>query len=81
MQQAQAELIDLDFYCDLLAESEEVEIVQDGELNLHRIIHPRRGFLTAMQGGNYVLLVSGDYREARGIPASAEIIPFPLRTL
>ena len=73
-----AELIDLDFYCDLLDESEEVELIQQGELNLHRIIHPRRGFLTAIQGGRFVLLVQGDFRDNRGLPASAAVLPLGL---
>lgn len=70
-----AELIDLDFYCHLLDESHEVEVIQQGELNLHRIIHPRRGFLTAIQGGRCVLLVQGDFHDNRGLPATAEVIP------
>ena len=73
-----AELIDLDFYCDLLDESHEVEIIQQGELNLHRIIHPRRGFLTAIQGGRFVLLVQGDFHDNRGLPATAAVLPLAL---
>lgn len=76
MPQGQAELIDIDFYCDLLHESEEVEIIQEGELNLHRIIHPRRGFLTAIQGGRYVLLVAGDFHDNRGLPVTAAVYAF-----
>lgn len=72
----QSELIDLDVYCSLLDESYEVEIIQDGELNLHRIVHPRRGFLTAIQGGRYVLITPGDFRDNRGLPATAEVIAF-----
>ena len=68
-----AELFDLDFYCDLLDECHQVEIIQEGELNLHRIVHPRRGFLTAMQGGRFVLLVEGDFRDNRGLPTAADL--------
>lgn len=76
MQQAQAELIDIDFYCDLLDESDVIEIIQDGELNLHRLIHPRRGFLTAIQGGRYALLVAGDFHDNRGLPVTAALYAF-----
>jgi hypothetical protein len=60
-----AELIDLDHYCELMDQSAMIEIVQDGELNLHFLKHPDRGYLTAVQGGNAVLIVSGEYVDLR----------------
>ncbi|HAV49727.1 MULTISPECIES: hypothetical protein [unclassified Brevundimonas] len=60
-----AELIDLDHYCELMDQSVMIEIVQDGELNLHFLKHPDRGYLTAVQAGNGVLIVSGEYVDLR----------------
>ena len=42
-----AELIDLDHYCELMDQSVMIEIVQDGELNLHFLKHPDRGYRVA----------------------------------
>lgn len=60
-----AELIDLDHYCELMDQSAMIEIVQEGELNLHFLKHPDRGYLTAVQAGNAVLIVSGEYVDLR----------------
>lgn len=60
-----AELIDLDHYCELMDQSAMIEIVQDGELNLHFLKHPERGYLTAVQAGSAVLVVSGEYADLR----------------
>lgn len=59
------ELIDLDFYAEIFEQSVVIEMVQDGELNLHSILHPERGFVTAIQGGNAVLLMQGSYEDRR----------------
>lgn len=74
MQQRQVELIDVDFYCHLLEQSQRVEIRQEGELNLHKIIHPERGLLTAVQSGRYVLLVTGDYSDVTGTAPGLETL-------
>lgn len=56
-----ADLIDLDHCCELRDQSAMIEIVQEGELNLHFLTHPDRGYLTAIQAENAVLIVFGEH--------------------
>ena len=72
MTQPQAELIDVDYYCELMDQSVVIEIIQDGELNIHLIKHPEQGVLTAIQGGTAVLLVQGSYIDRRERPFRLE---------
>lgn len=60
-----SELIDTDTYLALFEASEELAIVNDGELMLHQIRHPRRGLLTALQIGDSWFVTPGDFIDRR----------------
>lgn len=65
MQDHQAELIDLDAFCDLLDQAVIIEAIREGELYLHFLKHPERGFLTGIQAGSAVLITQGGYVDRR----------------
>ncbi|ALJ09072.1 hypothetical protein [Brevundimonas sp. DS20] len=65
MQDHQAELIDLDLFCEIMEESVIIEAIREGELYLHFLKHPVRGFLTGIHAGSAVLMVEGGYADLR----------------
>ena len=73
----QPELLDMDFYADLFMESVEIEEINQGGLCLHRIVHPRRGPLIAVQAGSFMFVTPGhEFIDQRGMPATATIMSF-----
>jgi hypothetical protein len=73
----QPELLDMDFYADLFMESVEIDTLNQGGLCLHRIVHPRRGPLIAVQAGSFMFVTPGrEFTDQRGMPATATIMSF-----